>query len=399
MSCVQSVITKPRYEVLDGLRGIAALMVVWYHVNEGFAFAAGEAVVTGLNHGYLAVDFFFILSGFVIDYAYRDRWKNEKFSVGQFLIRRLIRLHPMLIFGAVLGVIFFMIQGSVQWDGTHVATSMIMLSLLCAILMIPAVPGVSSYEIRGNGEMFPLNGPSWSLFFEYIGNIVYALLIRRLSNVALLVVAVLLAVGWGAYAVFDVAGYGSIGVGWTLDAVNLSGGLLRMLCPFTIGMLISRYFRPLPLNCIMAKCAFWICSLILILIFSVPYLPTLNGAFETFCIIAVFPTIVYIGASAGSENSLNRATGIVSSRNYSIIKFLGGISYPLYAVHYPLMYLFYAWMIDSGKHTLDDTWCYALLVCASSLIIAWVAWRFYDTPVRKALSNLLRNRLKLKDIK
>lgn len=394
MSYRTSVISKPRYEVLDGLRGVAALMVVWYHVHEGFAFAAGEAVVTGLNHGYLAVDFFFMLSGFVIDYAYRDRWNNENFGVGKFLIRRLIRLHPMLIFGALFGVISFLIQGSVKWDGTHVATSMIMLALLCAILMIPAVSHVSAYEIRGNGEMFPLNGPSWSLFFEYIGNIVYALLIRRLSNIALLVVTVLLAVGWGAYAVYDVAGYGSIGVGWTLDAVNLSGGLLRMLCPFTIGMLISRYFRPLSLNCLIAKGAFWICSLTLIIIFSVQFLPILNGVFETLCIIAVFPVIVYLGASANSVNSPNKDTDRTSPRNNSIIKFLGGVSYPLYAVHYPLMYLFYAWMIDSGQHTLKDTWFYALLVCASSLMIAWAAWKFYDTPVRKILSNLVSNRLK-----
>lgn len=387
-----NLVSKPRYEVLDGLRGVAALLVVWYHVNEGFAFAAGETMVMGLNHGYLAVDFFFMLSGFVIDYAYRDRWNDKNFGVGRFLIRRLIRLHPMLIFGAVLGVISFVIQGSVQWDGTHVAISMIMLALLCAILMVPAVPRVSAYEIRGNGEMFPLNGPSWSLFFEYIGNIIYALIIRRLSNGALIVVTVLLSIGWGAFAIYDVAGYGTIGVGWTLDTVNLSGGLLRMLCPFTIGMLISRYFRPL--SCITVKGAFWLCSFALIVLYSVPFLPILNGVFEALCIIVIFPAIVYLGASSNSEESLNKTVGRAPSGYYRVIKFLGGISYPLYAVHYPLMYLFYAWMIDSGQHSLDATWIFVLIVCASSLIIAWAAWRFYDTPVRKALYSLLRNRLK-----
>ena len=84
----------------------------------------------------------------------------------------------------------------VQWDGTHVAISMIMLSLLCTIFFIPAMPGVG-YEVRGNGEMFPLNGPCWSLFFEYIGNILYALFIRRLSNKALAVREVFFTVnGW-----------------------------------------------------------------------------------------------------------------------------------------------------------------------------------------------------------
>ena len=100
---------------------------------------------------------------------------------------------------------------------------MIMLSLLCTIFFIPAMPGVG-YEVRGNGEMFPLNGPCWSLFFEYIGNILYALFIRRLSNKALTVFVVLLGVALAAFAVFNVSTYGNIGVGWTLDGVNFLGG-------------------------------------------------------------------------------------------------------------------------------------------------------------------------------
>ena len=62
--------TKPHYGLLDGLRGVAALLVVWYHVFEGYAFAGGKPYIECINHGYLAVDFFFILSGFVIGYAY-----------------------------------------------------------------------------------------------------------------------------------------------------------------------------------------------------------------------------------------------------------------------------------------------------------------------------------------
>lgn len=192
--------TKPHYDLLDGLRGVAALMVIWYHVFEGFAFASAGNIET-LNHGYLAVDFFFILSGFVIGYAYDDRW-GKNFTMKDFFKRRLIRLHPMVIMGAVLGAITFCIQGCVQWDGTHVAISMIMLSLLCTIFFIPAMPGVG-YEVRGNGEMFPLNGPCWSLFFEYIGNILYALFIRRLSNKALAVLVVLLGYGISVICCFQ----------------------------------------------------------------------------------------------------------------------------------------------------------------------------------------------------
>lgn len=102
--------TKPHYELLDGLRGVAALLVVFYHIFEGFSFAGGGTLITVINHGYLAVDFFFILSGFVIGYAYDDRWKKNLTLKG-FFKRRLIRLHPMIIMGAIIGCIAFFVQG------------------------------------------------------------------------------------------------------------------------------------------------------------------------------------------------------------------------------------------------------------------------------------------------
>lgn len=61
--------SKPHYEILDGLRGVAALLVIFYHVFECFDWSPAP-------HGYLAVDFFFVLSGFVIGYAYDDRWNR-----------------------------------------------------------------------------------------------------------------------------------------------------------------------------------------------------------------------------------------------------------------------------------------------------------------------------------
>ena len=101
--------SKPHYELLDGLRGVAALVVILYHIFEGYAFASNGTIDT-LNHGYLAVDFFFILSGFVIGYAYDDRW-GKGLTMKNFFKRRLIRLHPMVIMGAVLGAITFYLQG------------------------------------------------------------------------------------------------------------------------------------------------------------------------------------------------------------------------------------------------------------------------------------------------
>lgn len=371
--------TKSHYDLLDGLRGVAALMVMWYHVFEGYAFAGGTTI-ENFNHGYLAVDFFFILSGFVISYAYDDRW-SKNFTMKEFFKRRLIRLHPMVIMGAVLGTITFCIQGSVQWDGTHIAISMIMLSLLCTILFIPAMPGVG-YEVRGNGEMFPLNGPCWSLFFEYIGNILYALFIRRLSTKALTVLVVLLGAGLATFAITDVSGYGNIGVGWTLDGINFVGGLLRMLFPFSMGMLLSRNFKP-----IKVRGAFWICTAILITLFSIPYLEgsepiCANGIYEAFCIIVAFPILVWIGAS-GSTTDKNST---------KVCKFLGDISYPLYVIHYPFMYLFYAWLIKNQLFTFNQTWQVALGVYAWNILIAYLCLKFYDEPIRKYLAKRFLNK-------
>jgi len=366
--------TKPHYELLDGLRGVAALLVVFYHIFEGLSFAAGGTLITTINHGYLAVDFFFILSGFVIGYAYDDRL-GKTMSLGNFFKRRLIRLHPMIVMGAVIGAITFCIQGSVQWDGTKIATSMVMLALLCAMFFIPAVPGVR-YEVRGNGEMFPLNGPSWSLFFEYIGNILYALFIHQLSKKALAVLVGILGVFLAWFALFDVSSYGMIGVGWTLDSVNFLGGSLRMLFPFTMGMLLSRHFRPMQI-----RGAFWICSVVLLLLFCVPYIESngpisLNGLFEAICILFVFPILVWIGASGKTTDK----------RSTQICKFLGDISFPLYAVHYPLMYLFYAWLIDNKLYTFGEVWPTALMVYIGSILLAYLCLKCYDEPVRRWLT-------------
>lgn len=373
--------SKPHYELLDGLRGVAALLVLFYHIFEGLSFAAGGTLITVINHGYLAVDFFFILSGFVISYAYDDRW-GKTMTTGNFFKRRLIRLHPMIIMGVILGAITFFLQGGVQWDGTKIATSAVMLAMLCAMFFIPAVPGVS-YEVRGNGEMFPLNGPSWSLFFEYIGNILYALFIHRLSNKALTVLVGLSGIALAWFTLFNVSGYDMFGVGWTLDTVNFFGGTLRMLFPFSMGMLLARHFKP-----INVKGAFWICSMILLLLFCVPYIVTenspisLNGLFEAICILFIFPVLLWIGASG-------KTTDNFSSR---VCKFLGDISYPLYAVHYPIMYLLYAWLINHKIYIFSEAWPTALAVYLGNILLAYLCLKLYDEPVRKWLAKKFLNR-------
>ena len=370
--------TKPHYELLDGLRGVAALLVVFYHIFEGFSFAeltnaAGDGVISTLNHGHIAVDFFFMLSGFVISYAYDDRW--GKMSIGDFFKRRLVRLHPMVVMGALVGVATFVAAGCRQWDGTITPVSYVLMALVFTMFMVPALPGLP-YEVRGNGEMFPLNSPAWSLFFEYVGNILYALFIRRLSTKALAILAAALGVAHAFFFVGDVSGYGCVGVGWTIDSVNFFGGLVRMLFPFTVGMLLARTFVPRKV-----KGAFWVCTILLVAIFSVPYIASagsvsLNSLYEVICIALLFPLIVWMGACGTCGGSF---TGRVS-------KLLGDLSYPLYIVHYPIMYLFYAWLIEEKHYTLGETWAVSAMVVAASILLAFLLLKLYDEPVRRYLA-------------
>ena len=166
-----------------------------------------------------------------------------------------------------------------------------------------------------------------------------------------------------------------IGVGWTIDTVNFCGGFIRMLFPFSVGMLLARTFKPRKV-----KGAFWICSLVLVALFAVPYIPfangiSLNSLYEFVCIACIFPALVWLGA-CGS------ASGVTSKAN----RFLGDLSYPLYIVHYPIMYVFYAWLIKNDIYALGACWSVALLVIVSSIALAYICLKFYDEPVRRWLS-------------
>src|SRR5262245_860734 len=163
---------KSHYVILDGLRGVAALTVVIFHIFEAHAF--GNPFRQIINHGYLAVDFFFLLSGYVIAYAYDDRW--GAMSQWECYKRRLIRLQPMVIMGSLLGAALFFSQAGPLYQKistTSVSTMLLVMLVGCTMLPLPR-----SMVIRGWGEMYPLNGPAWSLFYEYIGNILYAIGLR-----------------------------------------------------------------------------------------------------------------------------------------------------------------------------------------------------------------------------
>lgn len=362
--------TKPHYDILDGLRGVAALTVVCFHLFEAYATSHIDQII---NHGYLAVDFFFILSGFVIGYAYDDRWK--KMTIKEFITRRFIRLHPMVVIGAVIGAIMFYFQGCSFWDVSKVSVPMLLVATLMSACLIPATPG---FEIRGVTEMFPLNGPSWSLFYEYIGNILYAFFIRKLPTKALSVLVLLAGCGLAAFAIWGPLG--DICVGFSLTGENILGGSLRLLFSFSAGLLLSRIFKPVKI-----RGAFWIGGISIVVLSAIPRIGGsenlwMNGLYDTICFAILFPLIVYLGASG-------KTTDKTTTR---ICKFLGDISYPLYMVHYPFIYLYFAW-VKNENLTFVQSLPGAVALVIGSVILAYLCLKLYDEPVRRFLTkHLLR---------
>lgn len=372
--------SKPHLQMLDALRGVAALMVVWYHLFECFPFGGGEDMIR-CNYGYLAVDFFFLLSGFVIGYAYDDRWpagagtytpqapaSGGGLTVWEFFRRRLRRLHLMVIVGAVIGALSYLMQGGMMWDGTIVDLWQVLLALVMAILMIPCWPGCAA-DVRGNTELFPLNGPMWSLWFEYLGNIIYALLLRRLSTRTLTAVVVVS----GGLQGYTILTEGALGAGWSFVDSGFMLGMLRMLFPYSLGLLIVRCFKVRKPAGQERNFGMWfaICSLLLVVLLAMPSVgnpeaPWQSGLYIMALTYVAFPLIVWQAARCGTAP--NRAAQL-----------LGEMSYPLYAVHYPFMYLFYYYIgFPSVTLTFADAWPMGLLAIGAALLTAFSVrkWRF-----------------------
>ena len=370
--------SKPRYEILDGLRGVASIMVVFFHLFETYAKAPAYQII---NHGYLAVDFFFVLSGFVIGYAYDDRW--DRMTTWGFFKRRLVRLHPMVIMGTVIGACLYFF-GQCEGFGLigNIPGWKVALAFVMGLFMIPCSPGM---DIRGWGETNSFNGPNWSLTWEYLANILYAFIFRRIGKIAIAILTAAAAfctldicLNWNVFGLLTEARdsqiYTVIG-GWSLTSEQIYIGMTRLFYPFLSGLLISRIGRFINI-----KGGFWWCSLILVIIFSLPCIggegSILNGYYNAFCILILFPVVVMMGA--GSR--------IRSERSAKICTILGELSYPLYITHYPLMYMQMNWAWSHPEAPIYAHIMVAIGVFILSIGMAYACLTLYDLPVRKWLT-------------
>lgn len=369
--------SKPRYEILDGLRGVAAMLVVAYHLLETYFHGGPDQPI---NHGYLAVDFFFALSGFVIGYAYDDRW--GRMTTWNFFKRRLVRLHPMVIFGTLIGALmFYFAAGDVFPKIAETPWQVVVLVMIWCFTMIPVSQAM---DIRGWAETNPLNGPAWSLQWEYLANILYALFVRRLPRLALglcvaafavLTLTLCLNIDFlGLLAARSGNAFTVVG-GWSLSPDQLQVGLTRLLYPFFCGLLLSRLGWTLRVGG-----GFWWCAAAVVVLLAMPWMGFgdvrwTNGVYEAFCILVAFPLIVSVGAGSS----------VRGSRSSAINRFLGEISYPLYITHFPLIYVQMAWASNNASLPVSVHVFVAVGVFLLSIGIAYAALRLYDLPVRKWL--------------
>lgn len=351
--------TKKHYDILDGLRGVAAIMVVAFHIFETHSTSSLDQII---NHGYLAVDFFYVLSGFVVGYAYDDRW--GKMTLGGFLKRRIIRLHPMVIMSMIIGAILFYFQAHGHFIG-HVPVWRVLIIMLIGFTLIPVPP---SMDFRHWSESYPLNAPAWSLFYEYIINFFYALFIRKFSNKAILVLVILA----GCALIQLAVTHGDVIGGWTLNSSQIRIGFTRVMYPFFAGLLLSRITKPTQI-----KHTFLLCSIMVILILSIPRIGGnehlwMNGIYDSICIVILFPFIVYLGSNGKLKGDFAIKT----------CKFFGEISYPIYIIHYPIIYIYWGYFYHVQ---FQKSWHWALLVFFSTIVIAYGCLKVYDIPTRKWL--------------
>lgn len=344
--------TKQHFEILDGLRGVAALTIVVFHFME---WVYTDASQNFIGHGFLAVDFFFCLSGFVIGYAYDDR--IAKMGVLEFFKSRFIRLHPLVIAGSVLGLLAFLFDPF----GGHpelYSTGKIILAFLCSVLLIP-LPVI---EDRGF-NLFSFNAPSWSLFWEYAANIVYAFVLYKIKRSYLLLLTIIsgIAICWVAYRSGNLLG------GWS--GPTFWDGSARISYSFLAGLLIFRS------NWVIKnKLGFIGIAILLFLAFITPS-SRWNWISEPLIVLFYFPLLIALGAGATLTSGLKK-----------VCIFSGQLSYPLYMTHYAALWMFGNYYTGHKPGTTQLTFIIItgviLLVGAAYLIMV-----FYDIPVRKYLSD------------
>ncbi len=343
--------SKNHYHILDGLRGIAALSVVVFHYLE---WIYPDFTKSFIGHGFLAVDFFFCLSGFVIAYAYDSRL--PQMGLRAFFTSRLIRLHPLVVAGTVIGLAGLLINPLAEHTEAY-PFSTLSLIFVSSLFLIP----LPVMEERGF-NLFGLNAPSWSLFWEYMANIMYALILVRLPRRVLGILLLPAAAGivWVSYRAGNLLG------GW--NGSTFWDGGIRMTYSFLAGLFIFRSGW-----IIKNKLGFIVLSILLASAFMTSGIAK-SGLVESLLVLVYFPLIVALGAGSVLSGSLQKPC-----------IFLGKISYPLYMTHYAFIWWFGNYYTTQNPSRTQLFWVIGIGTVAM-VFFAWLVMFFYDEPIRNFLT-------------
>jgi len=341
------------YQFLDLLRGLAALTVVGLHL------ACVSTAPMLMPHAYLAVDFFFMLSGFVLSAAYEEK-AHAGLGFKDFLLIRVLRLFPLSVAGVAIGSLFLILRGVIEPSlAPHMAHWS--LAALLNAAMIPAP------RVADQAWLLPTDAALWSLFFELVTNLVWwALLVRRPTW---MIAGVTLVCGLclGLFA----ASKGTTDLGFLLTPFHLIAGFTRAMFGFSVGVLICR-MKPQPL----AHVPFWLPAALCAGFVALTIGFTKGDGPAPYDSLACFlflPALLY-GAAM-----MPCATGGKFSR------IMGALSYPLYVLHYPCVLLTGTLVAASG---LDVHWA-LYLIYVPLICVALALDRYYDRPLRQHLSRWL----------
>ncbi len=348
-----------RFLVLDGLRGVAAFAVILDHV-------ASETLRAMLPGRYLAVDFFFVLSGFVLAHAYGERLARGLSPLG-FLRLRLIRLYPLYLLGLVLALVPPLFGALRGWNVAPLSEVGIVAAISLFFIPVAPVFGWTS------DHLYPLDRPAWSLFFELVANVIYAGIARFLSWRVFAVAMPILALA----VMVTVMRHPDVGgPGWLW--AHFDAGLSRVLFGFFAGVAIYRLRGQVRIPALPA----WGSVLALLAIIAVPAAGLWRPAYDAFAGIVLMPLLVAFASGAK-----------VSGVSAKVCGALGLLSYGVYVLHVPVLDL--VALALTVLHTdLPFGFLNVLLVAGLAALAAALAHSAYDLPVRRWLTATFSGRAK-----
>lgn len=344
---------KRTFQTLDLLRGLAALAVVGLHLGTFY----GKP--RWLSHGYLAVDLFFALSGFILAFRYQASM-DAGAPLLPFLKARLIRLYPLYLVGLGVGAGYVFAHHASTQDGPgrRIMLATLLLNLLFLPTFVPECPQKFGFWRAS----FPYNNPAWSLFSELVANVLHATVLRRRSNRTLLLLSACLGSGLGVAVVI----HGNLNLGDT-DQTTLSG-LLRVGFSYTVGMLVCRLWQARPQR-IRVSPLLPVALLLAVLLFPATGLPT--AAMDICSVLILTPTILILAVYSDLPSRWARKSSLI-----------GTMSYAVYAIHMPLLRLFNAGWLAVTHGAAANPGPALALYFGLLLLIAFLLDRFYDIPIR-----------------